>query len=319
MTRLSEIDAFVSVVEAGGFSAAAPRLGLTPSAVSKLISRLEGRLGVRLLQRTTRQVRPTAEGEAYYRRASRVLEELREAEAELGMGSSAPRELLRVNCSVGLGQAQLAKLVPEFLLRYPEIRLELALEDRTVDLVGEGFDIAVRFGRMQDSALMTRRLGSVSRRIFAAPSYIARAGMPRTPRDLATHNCLNFSATIWLNRWPLLEEDHGADAAAAAPSPNAREVEVSGNFVGNNGELLYLMALEGVGIMRLADFMVADDLAAGRLVPLLDAFDPRDAVPLYLVWPPQRFEPPRLRAFIDFMVEKFTPAPPWEQARTARA
>jgi DNA-binding transcriptional LysR family regulator len=169
MAHLSDVEAFIGVIEAGGFSSAATRLGLTPSAISKLVVRLEERLGVRLLQRTTRQVRPTAEGEAYYRRASRALEELHEAETEIGREGNVPRGLLRVNTSVGLGLSQIAKLVPDFLLRYPEIKLELALEDRNIDVVAEGFDIAVRFGRMQDSTLKTRQLGTVSRQIFAAP------------------------------------------------------------------------------------------------------------------------------------------------------
>lgn len=301
MARLDEIEAFIGVIDAGGFTAAAGKLGLTPSAVSKLIARLEERLGVRLLQRTTRRMRPTAEGEAYYRQAAVLVEELREVETRIGHAGSVPRGLLRVTTSVGLGLSQIAKLVPGFLQRHPEMRVELSLEDRNVDIVGEGFDIGIRFGRARDSALKTRQLGAVSRQIFAAPSYLARQGRPRTPQDLARHNCLTFGAMSWLNTWPLREKKGGA----------VREFRVGGNFVADNGELLYQMALEGVGIMRLADFMVADDVAAGRLELLLEAFNPRGNLPIYLIWPPQRFEPPRLRAFIDYMVAQFTPGPPW--------
>lgn len=301
MARLDEIDAFVCVIETGGFTAAAQRLGLTPSAVSKLMARLEERLGVRLLQRTTRQMRPTAEGEAYYKRASALVEELREMETQIGREGSVPRGLLRVTTSVGLGLSQISKLVPDFLRRYPEVRLELDLQDRNVDLVAERFDLGIRFGRLGDSSLKSRQLGHVMRQIFAAPSYIARHGRPRTPQDLAQHNCLNFHAMSWLNTWPLREKKNGVE----------REFPVGGNFVADNGELLYQMALEGVGIMRLADFMVADDVAAGRLVLLLEEFNLRQSLPMHLVWPPQRFEPPRLRAFIDYMVEQFTPGPPW--------
>lgn len=301
MARLDEIDAFVCVIETGGFTAAAEKLGLSPSAVSKLMARLEERLGVRLLQRTTRQMRPTAEGEAYYKRASALVEELREVESRIGREASVPRGLLRVTTSVGLGLSQISKLVPEFLRRYPEVRLELDLQDRNLDLVAERFDIGIRFGRMPDSSLKSRQLGHVTRQIFAAPSYIARHGRPRTPQDLARHNCLNFHYMNSLNTWPLREKKTGPE----------REYPVTGNFVADNGELLYQMALEGVGIMRLADFMVADDVAQGRLVLLLEEFNPRQSLPIHLVWPPQRFEPPRLRAFIDYMVELFTPGPPW--------
>ena len=304
MARLNEIDAFVCVIETGGFTAAAEKLGLSPSAISKLMARLEERLGVRLLQRTTRQMRPTPEGEAYYKRASVLVEELRAVETQIGREGSVPRGLLRVTTSVGLGLSQISKLVPDFLRRYPEIRLELNLEDRNVDLVAEGFDIAIRFGRAPDSALKSRQLGHVTRQIFAAPAYIERHGRPRTPQDLAQHNCLNFNYMSWLNAWPLREKKGGVE----------REFPVAGNFVADNGELLYQMALEGVGIMRLADFMVADDVAQGRLVLLLEEFNPRQDVPIYLVWPPQRFEPPRLRAFIDYMVERFTPSPPWKRS-----
>jgi DNA-binding transcriptional LysR family regulator len=304
MARLNEIEAFVCVIETGGFTAAADKLGVSPSAISKLMARLEERLGVRLLQRTTRQMRPTAEGEAYYKRASALVEELREIETQIGREGSVPRGLLRVTTSVGLGLSQISKLVPDFLRRYPEVRLELNLEDRNVDLVGEGFDIGIRFGRAPDSSLKSRQLGHVTRQIFAAPSYLERSGRPRKPQDLAQHNCLNFRHMNWLNVWPMREKKGGVE----------REFPVAGNFVADNGELLYLMALEGVGIMRLADFMVADDVAKGRLVLLLEEFNPRPDVPIYLAWPPQRFEPPRLRAFIDYMVEQFTPSPPWKRS-----
>lgn len=301
MARLDEIEAFVAVVDAGGFSAAAPKLGLTPSAVSKLIGRLESRLGVRLLQRTTRRLRATPDGEAYFRRATRILEDLRDADAELGQGNSQPRGLLRVTTSVGLGQTQIAPLMAEFLLRYPDIRLELSVDDRTADLVSEGFDLAIRLGRMDDSSLIVRQLGTIRRRIFAAPSYLERRGVPRTPADLAHHNCLNFTTTSWLNSWALREGEAGA----------VREFPVAGNFLGNNGELMYQMALAGVGILRLAEFMAARDIRDGRLTALLDDCNPNEAIPLYAAWPPGRFLALRLRVLIDYLVEKFTPKPPW--------
>jgi len=296
---IDDLTAFVKVVETGGFSAAAPALKLTPSAVSKLIGRLEQRLGVRLLQRTTRQVRCTQEGEAYYQRVSRLLADLEASERELIDGRGTPRGLLRVTTSVAIGMHQLAPLVPEFLERYPALRLDLTVDDRVNDLVAEGFDLAVRLGRAADSSLKARKIGDAHRYIYGAPAYLERHGTPRTPEDLLGHNCLNFSGQNVLNRWPVQDKDK-----------RLREVAVNGNFLGNNGELLFQMALAGVGLMRLADLVAEGPKREGRLVRVLQRFDPGDSVPLYAVWPQGRFEPPKVRVFVDYLLEKFTPAPP---------
>jgi DNA-binding transcriptional LysR family regulator len=294
-----ELTAFVKVVESGGFSAAAPALQLTPSAVSKLIARLEERLGVRLLQRTTRQVRCTPEGEAYYQRVSRLLADLQASEQELTEGSVTPRGLLRVTTSVAIGMHQLAPLVPEFLERYPALRLDLTVDDRVNDLVAEGFDLAVRLGRAADSSLKARKIGDAHRYVYAAPSYLERHGTPRLPDDLLKHNCLNFSGQNVLNRWPF----HAADRTRLS------ELEVRGNFLGNNGELLFQMALAGVGLMRLADLVAAGPEREGKLVRVLARYDPGDSIPLYAVWPQGRFVAPKVRVFVDYLVEKLAPAP----------
>jgi DNA-binding transcriptional LysR family regulator len=296
---IDDLTAFVKVVELGGFSAAAPALKLTPSAVSKLIARLEQRLGVRLLQRTTRQVRCTPEGEAYYQRVSRLLADLEASERELIDGSGTPRGLLRVTTSVAIGMHRLAPLVPEFLARYPALRLDLTVDDRVNDLVAEGFDLAVRLGRAADSSLKTRKIGVARRQLYAAPSYLERHGTPRTPDDLLKHNCLNFSGQNVLNRWPVQEPGKS----------RLREIEVGGNFLGNNGELLFQMALAGVGLMRLADLVAEQPEREGKLVRLLPRYDPGDAVPLYAAWPQGRFTPPKLRVFVDFLLERFAPKP----------
>ncbi len=289
--------AFVKVVESGGFSAAAPALGLTPSAVSKLIGRLEDRLGVRLLQRTTRQVHCTPEGEAYYQRVSRLLADLQASERELTDGSGSPRGLLRVTSSVAIGMHQLAPLVPEFLARYPALRLDLTVDDRVNDLVAEGFDLAVRLDRAADSSLKARKIGDTHRYIYAAPAYIERHGTPRVPDDLLKHNCLNFSGQNVLNRWPFL----------AQGKTRLSELEVTGNFLGNNGELLFQMALAGVGLMRLADLVASGPQRDGKLVRLLARYDPSDSIPLYAVWPQGRFVAPKVRVFVDYLLEKLAP------------
>jgi len=297
---LDDLTAFVKVVELGGFSAAAPALRLTPSAVSKLIARLEQRVGVRLLQRTTRQVHCTPEGEAYYQRVAPLLAELRASEREVSDRSGAPRGLLRVTTSVAIGMHRVAPLVPDFLDRYPELQLDLTVEDRVNDLVAEGFDIAVRLGRATDSSLKARKIGQARRHIYAAPSYLQRHGTPRTPDDLLKHNCLNFSGQNVLNRWPVQDKDKS----------RLREIEVAGNFRGNNGELLFQMALAGIGLMRLADLVAEGPMREGKLVRLLQPYDPPDSVPLYAVWPQGRFTPPKVRVFVDFLLERLTGAPP---------
>jgi len=297
--QTADIAAFVKVVESGGFSAAAPALQLTPSAVSKLIARLEERLGVRLLQRTTRQVHCTPEGEAYYQRVAPLLADLLASERELSEGNDMPRGLLRVTTSVAIGMHRLAPLVPEFLARYPALRLDLTVDDRVNDLVAEGFDLAVRLGRAADSSLKVRKIGDVQRHIYAAPSYLERYGTPRVPDDLLKHNCLNFTGQNVLNRWPIQEKE----------KTRLSEIEVRGNFLGNNGELLFQMAVAGVGLMRIADLVAEQPERDGKLVRLLQRYDPGDSIPLYTVWPQGRFTPPKVRVFVDYLLEKLAPAP----------
>ena len=307
LPRSDEMTAFVAVVQAGGFSAAAAKIGISPSAVSKLIARLEKRLGVRLLHRTTRRIGPTPEGETYFQRAQRIVAEIDEADAEAGRQGLAPRGLLRVNTSVAFGTYQLAPLLPDFLRAFPEIKLELSLEDRFVDLVAEGHDIGIRTGRMADSSLMSRHLGDAYRIICAAPSYIAKHGMPTTPEQLARHNCLGFSNQPQLNRWPLRL------GSGVAP------IDVAGNFAANNGDQIFQMAIAGLGLMRLATFVAAPAIKDGRLVEVLGKFNTREPLPVYAVWPAHRFQPPKIRAFVDFLVARFLPDPPWTRLDKAKA
>jgi DNA-binding transcriptional LysR family regulator len=293
----SDLQAFVKVVESGGFSAAAPLLKLTPSAVSKLIARLEQRLGVRLLQRTTRQVRCTPEGEIYYQRVARLLAELEASERELSEGSVTPRGLLRVTTSVAIGLHRLAPILPEFMARHPALRMDLVIDDRVSDLVAEGFDLALRLGRAADSSLRARKICDVTRHLYATPDYLRRHGTPRTPDDLLQHNCLNFDNQVALNRWALRDKPGGKG--------RLREIEVSGNFLGNNGEILFQMMMSGLGVMRVADLVSAPYERDGRMVRVLEDYDPNESVPLYAVWPQHRFVAPKIRAFVDFLLAKF--------------
>src|SRR6185503_8755508 len=196
-----EMAAFVRVVDAKGFSAAAPALGLTPSAVSKLVTRLEARLGVRLLQRTTRAIHLTEEGEAFYEQARRIVGDIAALESRITDGSGTPRGVLRVTTSLALATHQLAPVLSEFLARYPLVQVALLPTDRVVDMVEEGIDVAIRIGKLADTSFMARRVGEDKRVICAAPAYLARHGTPRRPEELLRHNCIVARERAYLNRW----------------------------------------------------------------------------------------------------------------------
>lgn len=290
---------FVTAIEAGGFSAAARRLGQTPSAVSKHVARLEDRLGARLVNRTTRRLSLTAEGEAYFRRAQRILADIDEAEQAITQSLGTPQGELRINTSVAFGHAQLVPLLPEFLDRYPRLRVKLAIHDRIVDLVEEGDDVAIRIADLVDSSLIVRQLATNRRIICAAPAYIERRGRPEAPADLARHSCLVPSFPSTLSSWQF----DGTDGPVTIP--------VTGVVEANTSDVLYRLALAGVGIVRFAEFLVGADVRAGRLVPLLQDFDRGRSPPISAVYPHKKHLSPKVRAFVDFLVEKYTPTPPW--------
>lgn len=295
-----EMAVFVRVVDEGGFSAAARALGLTPSAVSKLVSRLEDRLGARLLNRTTRRLSLTDEGEAYYQRSAHILDEIDEAEQAVTRLHAAPRGRLRVTAAAAFATNQIAPLLPEFLDRYPEVHLELSVTDRIVDLVEEGFDVGVRTGALGDSSLISRLLAEDHRTICATPAHLERHGAPRTPGDLEHHNCITWTGNPGgLNDWPF--EGPGGPYT----------VRVHGNAEVNNGEALHEMALAGLGLAHMAEYRVAPDIRMGRLVPLLAHCHRFVRLPIHVVYPHRRHLSPKVRAFVDFLAEKFTPVPPW--------
>jgi len=302
MDNINEMQVFARVVDAGGFSSAARSLSLSPSAVSKQITRLEDRLGVRLLTRTTRRLNLTEEGDAFYHRVKRILSDIDEAEQAVSLSKTAPRGHLRVSCSVAFGEKQIAPIVPEFLDRYPEVALELMLSDGIVDLVEEGIDVAVRMGKLSNSAMVARKLGNNKRRICAAPAYVERYGVPEEPDDLHHHNCLGFAGHNTLNEWPF-----------KYPDGRRQTIRAEGNFVANNGESIYDLCRLGLGIARAADFLVSDDIKEGRLIEVLADFIEDEPAPIHAVYPDPRHLSPKTRAFIDFLVEKFTPIPPWER------
>lgn len=302
MSVPSDMTAFVRAVELGGFSVAARELGLTPSAISKLVTRLEDRLGVRLLDRTTRKLALTPEGEAYFQRSQRILHDITEAENEVASFRAQPRGLLRVNVGTAFGMHQLAPALPEFLSRHPEIRVELTITDRVVDLIEEGADIAIRLGTLGDSSLVARKICELERVICAAPLYLERHGTPRTPDELLDHNCLNVAYAPNLQRWPF------------TVAGGVRHIEVHGNVSANNADTLLQLALLGVGVIRLSDAIVGEAIGAGRLVPLLADSHYSEPLPLHAVYPQGRHRSPRVAAMVEFLLERFGDAP-WRERR----
>ncbi|TPN17894.1 LysR family transcriptional regulator [Mesorhizobium sp. B2-3-3] len=292
INRSGEIEVFVRVVEAGSFSAAARALRMTPSAVSKLIARLEARLGARLVSRSTRKLLLTPEGAAFYESGQRILADMAAAEREAAAGA-APRGRLRVNTYVPFGVHRLIPLLPRFLERYPEISVDLVLTDSVIDLMAERADVAIRAGPLGESRLVARKLGQSPGVVVAAPSYLDAHGMPLTPVDLDSHNRMGFGFVRHIDGWPFL------DAAG-----DAVMIPITGNTLVSDGEAMRLMTLAGAGISRLARWHVAADIAAGRLVPLLEDFNPGDQEATHAVYVGQgRHLPARVRAFLDFLAE----------------
>lgn len=288
MERSGEMEVFARVVQDGGFSAAARNLDITPSAVSKLIARLEARLGTRLLVRTTRALTLTEEGEAYHHAALRILQDLNDADQEAAGG--AVRGRLRVNTTIPFGTMFVAPAMPDFIARNPDLIVDLSFTDGIVDLVAEKTDVAIRMGNLPDSGLIARKLGQSRRVVCASPDYLARRGFPGNPSDLKHHDCLTFNFRRARPSWPF--RDNGQDIAQP----------VKGNIVVNNGETMKQMVLAGAGIARVGLFHVADDIAAGRLIPLLEDFNPGDLELVHAVYVGGGPLPHRVRAFIEHMV-----------------
>lgn len=291
INRAGEMAVFVAVVERGGFSTAARALRMTPSAVSKLITRLEARLGVRLLNRSTRTLQLSAEGSAFYDRATRILADLDEAERSASAGEQ-PAGRIRINTSASFGNHILAPLLPAFFAAYPAINLDVVQTDAVIDLLGERTDIAIRSGPLKSSGLIARKLGATPMVIVAAPSYLARHGTPTTFAELETHNRLGFSYSRTLDGWPV---NHNGAVVNLLPN---------GNVQASNGEALRHLAIGGAGLTRLASYTVRTDIAEGRLVPVMPACDTGYLEEVHAVYVGQGGHlPTRVRVLLDFLAE----------------
>jgi DNA-binding transcriptional LysR family regulator len=307
--RAGEMEVLVRIVQSGSFAGAARSLGLSPSGISKVMARLEERLGTRLIVRTTRALQLTPEGEAYYARALRVVAEIDEAERLVSRGAVAvPKGKLRVNASVSFAVRNIVPLVPAFLEAYPGVELDLSLNDGLVDLVEERSDVAIRVGTLRDSSLKVRKICEARHIVIASPDYLKKHGVPEHPSELAQHNCLAFNLRRTLNEWPFTDPTMGRNTPIA----------ISGNFQANNGETVRRLAVDGLGIARLSTFHIDRDIEAGRLVPILERFNPGDLQMIHAVFVGHEHLAARIRAFVDFLAANIPRTEIEKRARHAR-
>ena len=297
---LQEMAVFAKVVAAGSLSAAARELGSSPAVISRRLAALESRLGVRLVNRTTRTLNLTVEGSRYYEACTRVLADIQEADAEVAAGRVEPRGALKVALPASFGHQHVAPLVPKFAERYPKVELALSLSDRSVNVMDEGFDVAVCIADLRDSSLAARRLAPNRRVVCASPAYLAAHGTPRTPEDLAKHNCLVVS-------------DFTANWEYKTRDGRSTSVRVQGRYACDNWEVLRQWALAGLGIALKSTWDVYRQLEDGSLVVLLPEYTFHSDVAIYAVYPHRRFLPAKTRVFIEFLAESFGPDPFWDR------
>jgi DNA-binding transcriptional LysR family regulator len=301
LDNLTDIAVFVRVVERGSFTLAADDLELSRAAVSKYVSRLEERLGARLMQRTTRRLSLTEAGAALFEASRGAIERIEEAESAIARFQSEPRGRLHVSAPMSFGILHLGPVLAEFGGAYPHITLDMAFDDRYVNLVEEGFDVAIRIGRLADSSLVARKLAATRLVLCAAPSYLAEHGEPESPEDLAAHNCLLYSYLASANVWRL-----------TAPDGREIPVAVSGNLRCNNGIVEAEAAVAGMGILLTPTFYVGPLIRAGRLRQILTAYRGPE-IGIHAVYPQRTHVPPKVRVFVDFLAKRFGRKPEWER------
>ncbi|GLH81875.1 transcriptional regulator [Bradyrhizobium sp. SSBR45G] len=292
MDKLSSLRAFVKVVESGSFAEAGRQLRLSRSAISKYIGELEQSLGVHLIVRTTRHASPTDTGQLYFERAVSILAELDAADQAVSQSQAAPRGLLRVNAPMSFGTMRLGPVVADFMMRYPELQLQIVLSDDLLDPVQDGFDVTLRIAELESSSLVARRIMPVERVICAAPSYFARHGTPQSPEDLRRHTSLTYGFLLTGNQWRLTGRD------------GDHWIQPAWTLCVNNAEVLRDVAIKGQGIALIPRFIAADALASGALTAVLSDYTAPELA-LYAIYPPTRHLSVKVRLFIDFLVERF--------------
>ncbi len=293
--RFQEILVFVQIAKSGSFSAAGRALDLTPSTVSKVVTRLERKFGARLFNRTTHSVRLSEEGKALFQRASRVIEAMTDAESLIEKFSLAPAGQLRVYALPSFALYQLAPVIPEFLDAHPGLRVDIQLGTENIDSINANIDVVLKYGRPENSRLVSRKVADSSWIVCASPTYLERRGVPLMPQDLMLHNCLSFSLQTMTVPWSFKSVPDG--------------LNIEGNASSNQAPMLRELALRGVGIVRVADFVVANDIRAGTLVPLLTGFASNLDEPIFALYQPQPGGSQRVRAFTEFLHRKFSKRP----------
>ena len=300
MNLFQALKVFVKVAEAGSLSGAARHLDLSNPSVTRHLAELEAYVGARLFNRSTRRLSLTEAGVSYLERCRQVLIEIDDATLAAGTGAASPSGTLRINAPVSFSVDHLAQLLPEYAQRYPEVGLDVTLSDRVVDLVDEGYDLAIRIGRIRDSSLVARKIAPARTLLAAAPAYLKKHGTPRVPADLVRHNCLGYSYAFARGEWHFTRNG------------TPYTVRVKGTMQANNGDLLRQAAISGMGIIRQPSFIIYRELRAKTLVPLLTQY----AAPgntIHAVYPSRRHISAKVRTFVDYLVEKFGENPYWDR------
>ena len=299
MDTIDGMRTFVAVVSDGAFSRAAERLNMSPQLVSKYVAQLESRLGARLLNRSTRRISITEVGQAYYERCVDVLAEIDEMEDAVGDATTAARGTLRINAPMTFGTLHLSTAIAEYQRGQPGVSIDLTLDDRVVDIVSEGFDVAIRIGRLRESSLVARKLAPVRLVVCASPDYLDARGVPDSPSDLQDHECLRYSLSSHSDRWQFKE------------GGETHEVQVHGSFLANNGDAIRLAALAGRGIALQPTFIVGEDIRAGRLQLVLRDYEV-DPMGIYAVYAHRKYLSGKVRTFVDYLGGCFGSPPYWE-------
>ena len=302
MDTIDGMRTFVAVILEGSFSGAAERLNMSPQLVSKYVGQLEDRLGVRLINRTTRRISITEAGQAYHDRCRYILAEIDEMESAVGDTAAAARGTLRINAPMTFGTMHLSNAIAEYQRTQPEVTIDLTLDDRVVDIVSEGYDVAIRIGHLQESSLVARRLAPVRLVICASPDYLAERGVPQTPHDLKDHECLRYTLSGDSTRWQFKDGDQPL------------EVRVDGRFVANNGDAIRIATLAGRGLSVSPAFIVGEDIRKDRLQVVLEDYEV-DPMGVYAVYAHRQYLSGKVRTFVDFLGEYFGSRPYWDRGK----
>ena len=299
MDTIDGMRTFIAVVSEGSFSRAAERLNMSPQLVSKYVAQLESRLDARLINRSTRRLSITEVGQGYFERCKDVLADIDEMESAVGDATAAARGTLRINAPMSFGTLHLSRAIAEYQCEQPAVSVDLTLDDRVVDIVSEGYDMAIRIGRLRESSLVARQLAPIRLVVCGASDYLDKRGVPRTPHDLKDHECLRYTLSSYSDRWRFKDGE------------NAIDVPVSGKFSASNGDAIRLAAMAGRGLALQPTFIVGDDIREGRLQLVLEDFEV-EPMGLYAVYAHRKYLSGKVRTFVDFLSGYFGSPPYWE-------